>query len=158
MALPTTPCAVCGMTPTLQVMVRRHVGMIFAQAFVSVDKPLCRTHGRDLSKRFLKKTMVQGWWGFFSFFMNFFDVFADLSALRKYNSLDEPSAPHIKVMTAAGQRTVSTALPLPASAPTAGSWQADPYRRHQWRWFNGATWSDAVSDNNMTGTDPVGWR
>ena len=93
MALTTTPCAVCGMTPTLRLMIRRHIGLIFVQRFISVDKPLCRTHGRHYTKLYLNKTLVQGWWGVFSFFINFYDVCSDVSVLRKYSSLDEPSAP-----------------------------------------------------------------
>ena len=62
MALTTTPCAVCGMTPTLRLTIRRHIGMILVQRFISVDKPLCRTHGRHYTKLFLNKTLVQGWW------------------------------------------------------------------------------------------------
>ena len=85
MAVTTTPCAVCGMTPTLRLTIRRHVGLIVAQRFISIDKPLCRTHGRHLSNSFLKKTLVQGWWGLFSFFINFFDVFSDISVLRKFS-------------------------------------------------------------------------
>ena len=154
MALTTTPCAVCGMTPTLRLTIRRHIGMILVQRFISVDKPLCRTHGRQFTKLFLKKTLVQGWWGMFSFFINFYDVCSDVSVLRKYSSLDEPTAPHINVVTAAA-RPISVGVPQTASA---GSWQADPYRRHEWRWFDGATWSETVSDNNVHGTDQVGWR
>ena len=155
MAVTTTPCAVCGMTPTLRLTIRRHVGLIVAQRFISIDKPLCRTHGRHLSKSFLKKTLVQGWWGLFSFFINFFDVFSDISVLRKFSDLAEPAAPHVTVVTAAARTASATVTP---QNPTAGSWQPDPYRRHQWRWFDGSTWSEAVSDDNVNGTDPVGWR
>ena len=154
MAVTTTPCAVCGKTPTLRLTIRRHIGLILLQRFISIDKPLCRTHGRHLTKMFLKKTLVQGWWGMFSFFINFFDVFSDVSVLRKYSSLDEPTAPHVNVVAAAA-RTTSAGLP---QARSGGSWQADPYQRHEWRWFDGVTWSEAVSDNNVNGTDAVGWR
>jgi hypothetical protein len=155
MAVTMTPCVVCGMTPTLRLTIRRHVGMIFVQRFVSVNKPLCRTHGRHITKSFLKKTLLEGWWGVISFFINFFNVFSDISVLRKYSRLEEPSAPRVNVVTAAG-RTISATPSTQAAA--GGSWQADPYRRHQWRWFNGTTWTDDVSDNNVNATDPVGWR
>lgn len=33
---------------------------------------------------------------------------------------------------------------------TSGSWQPDPYRRHQLRWWDGAQWTSLVSDNGVS--------
>lgn len=38
-------------------------------------------------------------------------------------------------------------------APAA--WLADPTRRHQLRYWDGAAWTDHVSDGGVQGTDPV---
>jgi len=43
-----------------------------------------------MAKSFLTKTLVQGWWGIVSFFVNFFAVYTDTSALRKFGKLDPP--------------------------------------------------------------------
>ena len=34
-----------------------------------------------------------------------------------------------------------------------GSWQPDPYGRHQMRWFDGARWTSMVSDNGVVGDE-----
>lgn len=154
MPVTNVPCAICGMTPTLRLTIRRHVGLILVQQFASVNKPLCRTHGRQMTKTFLKKTLWQGWWGLFSFFMNIFDVCSDLSALRKFNELSEPAPPYANVVVAAARTPLPSA---PLVAPGA-CWQRDPYQRHHYRWYDGKTWSDSVSTNGVNSTDPVGWR
>lgn len=38
---------------------------------------------------------------------------------------------------------------------TAASWQPDPTGRHQYRWWDGAQWTDNVSDNGLASHDPV---
>ena len=41
------------------------------------------------------------------------------------------------------------------SSAIGPSWQPDPSRRHAWRWWDGAQWSDAVSDSGVQSTDPL---
>ena len=38
---------------------------------------------------------------------------------------------------------------------TPAAWHPDPTGRHQHRYWNGTGWTDHVSDNGITGTDPV---
>jgi|CXWL01.1.fsa_nt_gi uncharacterized protein YxjI len=38
---------------------------------------------------------------------------------------------------------------------TPANWYPDPTNRHQHRYWNGASWTDHVSDNGITGNDPV---
>jgi hypothetical protein len=38
----------------------------------------------------LTRTLVQGWWGIVSFFVNFVAVGTDIAALRKASKLGEP--------------------------------------------------------------------
>jgi len=47
----------------------------------------------------------------------------------------------------------------PAAAPTAAApggpgWGADPFGRHQWRYWDGTRWTDQVADGSTQGTDP----
>jgi hypothetical protein len=42
--------------------------------------------------------------------------------------------------------------PAPTPAP---SWAADPTGRHQWRYWDGNTWTDYVSDNGQQSRDPL---
>ena len=37
----------------------------------------------------------------------------------------------------------------------AGSWQADPLGRHQYRWWDGTVWTDHVADAGRAGIDPL---
>ena len=39
--------------------------------------------------------------------------------------------------------------------PTPASWQPDPTRRHESRYWDGAAWTEHVSDAGVTGTDPL---
>ncbi len=43
-----------------------------------------------------------------------------------------------------------------ASAPkgTAPSWQADPFGRHEQRWWDGEQWTEKVRSTGTTGIDP----
>ena len=38
---------------------------------------------------------------------------------------------------------------------TPANWYPDPTRRHQLRYWDGTAWTDHVSDNGITSTDPV---
>jgi hypothetical protein len=84
-------CQACGRAPATRIVVRRHVGMVILQKFYKANGVLCRDHGRALSNQYLRKTLVEGWWGVTSFFFNFFAVYTDVVALRKSTKLAPPT-------------------------------------------------------------------
>ena len=43
--------------------------MVVLQKFVRAKPTLCRVHGEQVVKAFLKKTLAQGWWGIISLFV-----------------------------------------------------------------------------------------
>ena len=50
--------------------------------------------------------------------------------------------------------------PAPPKVPTtaepgAPGWAADPYGRHQWRYWDGNRWTDQVADGSTQSTDPA---
>lgn len=49
--------------------------------------------------------------------------------------------------------TPTVASPAPAAPP--GAWHPDPTGRCHLRWWDGARWTDAVSDGTTTNSDPV---
>src|SRR3954471_20656866 len=49
---------------------------------------------------------------------------------------------------------VTQPVAQPAALPAA-MWSTDPTGRHQYRWWDGATWTANVSTNGVTGQDPV---
>ncbi len=53
---------------------------------------------------------------------------------------------------------VAAAPALPTAAPAAAQpegWYGDPMARYQFRWWDGATWTAAVSTNGVVGQDPI---
>ena len=93
MTMSAEPCRVCGRGPAQLFPIRRHVGMIVLQQFVKLQIPLCRDHVQEITKKFTLKTLWQGWWGYISFFVNFFVVFRNLSILAAAKKMPAPAAP-----------------------------------------------------------------
>jgi hypothetical protein len=106
-------CQICGRAPAQQFKIRRHVGMVLMQRFVRLNAPLCRDHGIELSKEYLKKTLIQGWWGVVSFFVNWIDVAVDLSALSKAKKMAAPMS------VAPSSPPAPAAAPIPPPPPAA---------------------------------------
>jgi Protein of unknown function (DUF2510) len=83
---------------------------------------------------------------------------AVLLALRGQSLLPAPVRP----VAAPPPPAPAPAAPAP-SAPTApagtgpGSpgWAADPFGRHQWRYWDGTRWTDQVADGSTQRTDPA---
>jgi hypothetical protein len=46
-------------------------------------------------------------------------------------------------------------VPLQQAAMPAGTWHPDPTGRYAHRWWDGARWTDTVSDGSRTYSDPV---
>lgn len=83
-------CAICGRTPTRSITVRRHQGMIFLMRFIKVKRSLCRDHGVAMTKSYLGKTALQGWWGIISVMVNPFVMLWDLRVLVAYKRMPAP--------------------------------------------------------------------
>jgi hypothetical protein len=57
---------------------------------------------------------------------------------------------------AATTATTPTAPSAPPTAPpVAAGWAADPYGRHQWRYWDGSHWTDQVADGSTQAIDPA---
>ncbi len=158
----TTPCVVCGRVPTRAESIRRHVGMIVMQRFVKLKQPLCREHGVEITNTYLRKTLIEGWWGFISFFLNFFTVGNDLVVLFRYRALGEPQplvggpapAPTPPPAPAAAPATAAAPAPTPATAAATG-WYPDPSGRFEHRWHDGQNWTSTVATQGQQYDDPV---
>jgi hypothetical protein len=83
-------CAFCGSEPARVVSIRRHVGMLILQQFVKVRRPVCRDCGMKLLKSFTLRTLWQGWWGYISFFVNWFVLAANLASYLSVRGLAQP--------------------------------------------------------------------
>lgn len=133
-------CAICFRQPAATWPIRRQVGMLVVRKVVHVDQPMCSTHGAETANRFFGSTVVLGWWGVIAVFVNAYYVFVDLRTWRRYRRLGEPMP-----------RT-------PVSGESAGSWERDPFGRHQLRWRSPDGWSDSVATGEFVSQDPPGWR
>jgi hypothetical protein len=91
MAAAEATCSVCGAAPAAAISIRRHVGMILLQKFVKLRTPLCRDCGKQAVKEFTLQTLWQGWWGYISFFVNWFVLAANLVAFLRFRKLGAPT-------------------------------------------------------------------
>jgi hypothetical protein len=90
-AVDAPTCDSCGRSPARPITVRRHVGLLVLQRFVTARVTACRSCGRSLVKRYTARTLWQGWWGVISFFFNWFVLAANAVAWRRLGSLAAPS-------------------------------------------------------------------
>jgi membrane protease YdiL (CAAX protease family) len=82
---------VCGRSPARVLTIRRHVGLVVVMRFFRIKAPFCRDHGITIANEYLRRTLVEGWWGFLSFFVNWVVVFSDWRALRRARKLPFPA-------------------------------------------------------------------
>lgn len=85
-----------------------------------------------------------------------------LLALRAQSLLPAPvrPAPAAAPTAAPTATTATTTAPTapsapPTAPPVAPGWAADPYGRHQWRYWDGGRWTDQVADGSTQSTDPA---
>lgn len=85
----------------------------------------------------------------------------DQPAVDEVPVAGDPAQPPVPGMTAPGFGLTPTA-PWAPTAPLAGGrpapvapagWHPDPTGRHQYRWFDGARWSNHVGDDGVASTD-----
>lgn len=91
-----TTCEMCGATPAALVKSRWHLGMIVYGRTTGTEAVLCRAHAGSVVGRDLAKTLLLGWWGTFSFFINLFVVPMQIGALAKARAIgrdDKASLP-----------------------------------------------------------------
>ena len=86
-----THCQFCGRSPTRDLVIRRHVGMVFLQRFYKAQVHACRSCGGAMLKSWTLRTFVQGWWGYISFFANLFTLAMNAVAAVKVVKLQPPS-------------------------------------------------------------------
>jgi hypothetical protein len=85
-------CIVCGRRPAALIKVERNVGMVLMHTWHSTDGPFCRDHGIASARRYLLLTLLLGWWGVRSFFLNFKAIAMDVRALTMAQRLPAASS------------------------------------------------------------------
>ena len=89
-ATPATGCRVCGATPALAATLREHHGMVIVQQFVTYTGPWCRDCGLVQFRHAQRRTLLLGWWGLISFFVNFANVVQNLHEYSRLTKLGMP--------------------------------------------------------------------
>jgi hypothetical protein len=84
-------CEYCGSEPARRVHLRRNVGLLFSRRRYGGDVTLCRSCGLALFRQFQNSTMIKGWWGPISFFINIGCILGNAASWIRILNLDEPS-------------------------------------------------------------------
>ena len=98
----TDGCMICGSTPANHVVFRRQQGMLYRRRIWRVEGTVCRDCGRSVGRDWQSRTLIAGWWGMISLFVNSYYVLANTVELFGLFGLDRPD------------RDPATASPLPA--------------------------------------------
>jgi Protein of unknown function (DUF2510) len=105
---PSSGCQVCAAVPAMDVKLREHHGMILIQRFLTHKGRFCRDCGLAKFRVVQKKTLVHGWWGYISFFVNWVNAAQNLVVWRQLRSLGAPTGRR-GTATPAGSSVLSSA-------------------------------------------------
>lgn len=83
-------CERCGGQPVKLITTRRHLGLIFYGKTWQRQHLLCRAHARSVLAGDLAFSVVLGWWGVLSLFINAGVVIAQIQALAQAGRLAAP--------------------------------------------------------------------
>jgi len=102
---PSTACMMCGSSPSAPLNLRAEQGFIIFRRRMHLTGQFCRECGITMFRMVQNRTLLQGWWGVFSFFANFGSVISNTVARFKLNSLPDPIP---------SQKQYAVPLPFPA--------------------------------------------
>jgi hypothetical protein len=88
--LPSNGCQLCGATPAMKVVLRGNRGMLLVMQRLTYRGQYCRDCGTARFREVQSKTMLLGWWGYFSFVINTYNVFHNMSVERELRGLGAP--------------------------------------------------------------------
>jgi hypothetical protein len=84
-------CKLCGSTPAANMTIHEHNGRILWMVHKTNKGPYCRDCGTALLRQHQNNTLVQGWFGIFSFFITPITLLLNLNAWRKVKALGPPA-------------------------------------------------------------------
>jgi hypothetical protein len=79
--------------PAAEVTFRGHRGMVFIMQFLHIQGPFCRDCGLATFRDMSAKTLIQGWWGYFSFLATPVTVLINVARRGKVANLQPPRPP-----------------------------------------------------------------
>ncbi|EPD83634.1 hypothetical protein HMPREF1529_03016 [Microbacterium sp. oral taxon 186 str. F0373] len=81
------------------------------------------------------------------------DVADEAARLREGKSV--PSASTAQEAEVASHPSPPPSAPPPPPPPVPAQWATDPHGRHQHRWWDGARWTEHVSNDGVVTADPI---
>ena len=90
-------CMFCAHHPVATKTLRRNVGLLFMRKHAKFEIRACRGCGLNLAREMQNTTLLQGWYGFISFFANIGAVLGNAEAIFAFNRLDDPVPPTDRV-------------------------------------------------------------
>lgn len=88
--LPANGCQICGAGPAMKVHLRGHRGMILIMRWLTYRGQYCRDCGTARFREVQSQTLLLGWWGYFSFVINTYNVFHNANQERQLRKLAAP--------------------------------------------------------------------
>jgi hypothetical protein len=83
-------CAVCGFSPAIPIRVQQQIGLGFLRWTVEVTGWRCRDCGREAVRLLASRTLITGWWGIISMFLNLASLVEAFTTWRRLRSLLPP--------------------------------------------------------------------
>jgi hypothetical protein len=83
-------CELCGSGPAAPVVLRQETGKIIWRTRRRMEGTFCRDCGLALFRSTQNRTLMTGWWGALSFFVNIGSILGNTDAWLKIRSLDKP--------------------------------------------------------------------
>ena len=85
-----TECQLCGSAPAARLTLRRETGLVVVRQSRVIEGTYCRDCGLSLFRETTDKTLMTGWWGFISFFVNWFTVARNVAGRLALRDLTAP--------------------------------------------------------------------
>lgn len=83
-------CQVCEATPAIPIRLLGHQGMVLLYRQVSYRGTFCRDCGLSVFRTVMNRTLLVGWWGIISFFLNLYAILVNLAVWARLRGLTEP--------------------------------------------------------------------
>jgi hypothetical protein len=83
-------CTLCGSTPAAQMTIHEHNGRLLWMVHKTNKGPFCRDCGTALLRHHQNNTLIQGWFGIFSFFITPITLLLNIAPWRKLKALGPP--------------------------------------------------------------------
>lgn len=85
-------CQSCRATPTAEVTLRQETGKVFWRTRRLIEGRFCRDCGISLFREMQNRTLITGWWGLISFFVNWATVARNIVAANRLQRLLAPTS------------------------------------------------------------------